>query len=738
MPGPRYLLFVCLFCCSVATFGQSDTEKPTYAIRKAIDKIKVDGIVDEKDWAVAPVTENFKASFPMDTGLALSPTEVRLTYDRNYLYVSAVCYDPQPGDYVVQSLRRDFEFGNSDAFSVFLDPFQDGFNGFVFTVNPYGAQTEGLIQNGGGFGTNLSWDNRWFSKVTRQPDQWVVEMAIPFKTLRYKGDITSWGINFARNDLKNNQVSSWSWVPRNFNVSTLAFTGSLAWDTPPEPSGANISIIPSVISRVSRDFQDPDGNTNTSLDGSLDAKVAVTSSLNLDLTVNPDFSQVDVDVQQTNLTRFSLFFPERRNFFLENSDLFGRFGFSQIRPFFSRRIGLNQGQTVPILAGARLSGKVNKNWRIGLMNLQTEGDTAGLPSQNYTVAAFQRQVWGRSNIGGIFVNRQSFRQGTEVNADDYNRIVGLDFKLASNDNRWRGIAFFHQAITPEDTNRNNANATWLRYEDPRLTLDWNHEYVGANYIAEVGFVPRNTRFDAVNSERVRFTYWRIEPRISYRFYPESSAINWHGPTLYFNHYLDKDLATTDMLIKPWYEVVFLNTSSFRASFDERYTRLIYDTDITFTDNPLLTSGNYHYRNFTFRYQTDQRKAFNANLNFDYGSYYIGHKLTYQGELSYRVQPWGNFSLTYEQNEITLPGEDFNDANISLIGARSSLSFTTNLFFTTFVQYNSQVDNLNINSRFQWRFKPMSDLFIVYTDNYDPLLNVKNRALVVKFVYWITL
>lgn len=734
-PSILGFLFAALF--GMSAFAQTPS-KPSYIIQKAKGKLVIDGQLDEADWQSAAQANTFLSNFPMDTGLAESSTVVKLTYDENFLYIGAVCLDPMPGDFVVQSLKRDFFFTDSDAFAVFFDPFQDGINGFAFSVNPYGAQQEGLLQNGGGFGTNTSWDNRWFSKVTRQPDKWIVEMAIPFKSLRFKEGIPSWGINFARNDLKRNQISTWSHVPRNFDASSLAFTGTLQWDNAPVPSGANVSIIPSLVSGVSRDFEDSQGKTISSLDGSLDAKVAVTSSLNLDLTVNPDFSQVDVDVQQTNLTRFSLFFPERRNFFLENSDLFSRFGFSQIRPFFSRRIGLNNGKTVPIMAGARLSGKLNKNWRIGLMNLQTEGDTTGLPSQNYSVATFQRQVWGRSSIGGIFVNRQAFAQGTEIKHSDYNRVAGLDFKLASNDNRWRGIAFFHQAITPEDTNRNNANATWLRYSSPRLNLDWNHEYVGANYLAEVGFVPRNTRYDQVNEERIRYTYWRLEPKVAYRFFPESGPINWHGPTLYFNHYLDDDLATTDMLIKPWYEVVFLNTSELRFSFDERYTRLIFDTDITFTDNPLIPQGNYHYRNTTISYGTDQRKAFTGGVEIDYGSYYLGHKLSYEGEVNYRAQPWGNFSLSYNQNEITLPGEQYKNAYLTLLGARASLSFTKSLFFTTFVQYNTQVDNLNINSRFQWRFKPLSDLFIVYTDNYDPYLNIKNRALVVKFVYWITL
>jgi len=228
------------------------------------------------------------------------------------------------------------------------------------------------------------------------------------------------------------------------------------------------------------------GNVNTGLD----AKIAVTSSLNLDVTINPDYSQVEVDQQIINLTRFSLFFPEKRQFFIENSDLFAQFGFRQVRPFFSRNIGLFKGQTVPIIAGTRLSGNINKAWRIGLMNMQTAQDTTlGLNPQNYTVAAFQRMLFGRSNIAGIFVNRQGLID-KELNFTDYNRILGLDFNLRSNNNKWMGKAFYHHSFTPQFKSDNYTHAVWMMYNSQNLFGMWNHEFVGENYIPDIGFVPR--------------------------------------------------------------------------------------------------------------------------------------------------------------------------------------------------------------------------------------------------------
>jgi hypothetical protein len=204
-------------------------------------------------------------------------------------------------------------------------------------VTPFGVQREELVENGSNFGVNISWDNKWFSAVKQYADKWVAKMAIPFKTLRFKAGISIWGVNFSRNDLSINENSCWAPVPRNFSVSTLAFTGSLNWDAPPEPSGFNAAFIPFATKRWAQNYLD-DAKPQYTVAGGADAKIAVTSSLNLDLTVNPDFSQVEVDVQITNLDRFSLFFPERRNFFIENNDLFATFGFSRIRPFFSEKL----------------------------------------------------------------------------------------------------------------------------------------------------------------------------------------------------------------------------------------------------------------------------------------------------------------------------------------------------------------------------------------------------------------
>lgn len=659
-----------------------------------------------------------------------------MCYNDECIFVAAICYDSLPGKYVIQSLKRDFSYPVSDAFVVTLDPFADKQNGFSFGVNPYGVQREGLVQSGGGMGVTTNWDNKWSSEVKRYGDKWIVEMAIPFKSIRYKSDLNEWRINFSRNDLKRNENSSWIKVPRQFNISTLAFSAPLKWDAPPKKTGKNISIIPYAIGRASKDFV---ARSDIKYEGNagLDAKITF-GSLNLDLTVNPDFSQVEVDRQITNLTRFSLFFPEQRQFFIENSDLFDRFGFRQIRPFFSRRIGLNNGNIIPILGGARLSGKPGKNWRIGVMDMQTARtkiNNVDVFAQNYFVAAVQRNVFKRSNIGLIYVNRQQF-DTTGYSANSYNRVVGIDYNLASDNNKWFGKFFFHHSLSNANNNDAFAHASFLNYSTQKWTVEWNHEYVNKNYNAETGFTPRIFQTDNRTGIGYKLSYWRFEPRINYFIYPKSTVVNKMGPVIYLDHYRNEKFVNTDLLLQGAWDVFFTNTSAMHLEYQNIYTKLLFPTDVTFSGNTaLLDTGKYYYENMNLKFKTNQRKILNGAFNVSYGSYFSGEKLSYSAELFLRIQPYAILSVNYTHDEIKMPYLK-SPVSLDLLSPRVELSFSRSLFFTTFVQYNSQIKNVNINCRLQWRFNPMSDLFIVYSDNYvSSDFAEKNRAVVLKFVYW---
>lgn len=731
----RFFLFIFFIISLQICFSQSDK---TLRIFKTVEKITIDGKLDEAIWKNCEPAEKFWQNFPYDTSYAQSKTVAFVTYNETALFVAAICYDSLPGNYVIQSLKRDFSYPISDAFVVTLDPFSDQQNGFSFGVNPYGVQREGLISQGGGQGVTTNWDNKWYAEVTRTANAWIIEMEIPFKTLRYESDLTSWRINFARNDLKRNENSTWCKVPRQFNIATLSFTGVMQWDHSPKKAGANVSVIPYAIGKVSKEYVPT--NTNTKVTGNIgaDAKIALSSALNLDLTVNPDFSQVEVDRQVTNLTRFNLAFPEQRQFFLENSDLFASFGFRQMRPFFSRRIGLGNGSEIPIIAGARLSGKPNQHWRIGIMNIQTaktKVNNADVFAQNYFVAAVQRNVFKRSNVAFIAVNRQQF-DTTNYSAINFNRVLGLDYNLASANNKWQGKLFFHHSLSNKDNNNAFAHASWISYNTQKVSINWNHEYMDKNFNAETGFTPRIFQTNQLTGITTRSTYWRLEPSINYYLYPKKSLINKTGPRTYLDYYANTHYETTDVLWQSGWDIFLKNTAAFSFDYRTFYTRLIQPTDVTFTGITPLAIGQYQYQDVGFTFKTDQRKIINGNANVYYGSYFLGTKLSYYAELVFRKQPYGSIGLAYTHNEITLPNQT-SKTQLDLISPKVELSFTRSIFFTAFFQYNSQIHNVNINARFQWRFKPMSDLFIVYTDNYiSDNFMPKNKALVVKFVYWL--
>ena len=717
---PKILIFL-IFLYGFQARAQKKNDSYKLHIYKAGSAIRIDGVMDEIAWEQAQIASNFFMVLPMDTSLAKVRTDVRMSYDDDHLYLIATCFHAVAGPYYVESLRRDFIFGKNDNFLLFMDPFDDQTNGFSFGANAAGAQWDGSMYEGGK--VDLSWDNKWESAVKNDDDKWVFEMAIPFKSIRYKKGIREWGINFSRLDLKTTEKSSWAPVPRQFPTASLAYSGILVWDQPPPPAGANISLIPYVLGGIVKNYETK-SPAEYRKEAGLDVKVAITSSLNLDLTVNPDFSQVEVDRQVTNLDRFELFFPERRQFFLENGDLFANFGYATIRPFFSRRIGLD----APIRFGVRLSGKPNKNWRLGLMNMQTGKVRAlGLPAQNFTVASLQRKVFSRSNVGLIFINKQSLdykRDSAKPSYSDYNRNIGAEYNLASSNNLWTGKAMFLKSFSPKQSGKDIVHAAHLQYSSRRLFLWWQHEYVGKNYNAEVGYTPRRN-------------YIKLNPQIGYTFFPKGGKVLSHGPKYFYGAYFDESFNRTDDEHFLGYIVAFRNQGSFLGWVAHDYVKLLLPFDPTNTQKDTLARGSEHrWYAYGADYISKPQSVFTFGFSTRYGGYYAdGTRLNLTADLGYRFQPYISLAVNTSYNHLALPNP-WNNTTFWLIGPRIDITMTNKLFFTTFFQYNGQLKNMNLNTRFQWRYKPASDLFIVYTDNYLPApLSVRNRAVVLKLTYW---
>ena len=715
------VFFCCLICLSLS--AQKKNERYKLEIRKTLLPIKVDGAIDDEAWQQTDVAKDFFAVLPMDTSFAKVKTEVRMTYDDQHLYLLAVCHHLLPGPYMVESLRRDFAFGKNDNFLLFMDPFDDQTNGFTFGANAAGAQWDGIMYEGGK--ADLSWDNKWVSSVKNYEDMWVFEAAIPFKSIRFKKGITNWGINFSRLDLKTTEKSAWAAVPRQFPTASLAYTGTLVWDQPPPIVGGNVSIIPYGLVRASRNHEK---NEPTVYDKDIgaDVKIAITSSLNLDLTINPNFSQVEVDRQVTNLDRFELFFPERRQFFLENGDLFANFGYTTIRPFFSRRIGLN----APIQFGARFSGRINKNWRIGAMDMQTAGvDSVGLPSQNFSVATIQRRVFARSNIAAIFINKESLNytpsaDSTKPVYSAYNRNIGMEYNLASSNNLWTGKAVMLKSFSPDKKGHDFTHAANLNYFSRKWNLIWQHEYVGKDYTAEAGYVPRTG-------------YIRVFPQATRLFFPTGTKVLSHGPVVTSSYFFNESFNKTDNESIALYKITLRTQAVLAGWVGNSYIKLLRPFDPTNSGMDTLATGSEHrWIAYGADFISKPQSLFTYSISARNGGYYAdGKRFNLTSEFGYRFQPYVSIALSSSYNDIRLP-DPWGKTTFWLVGPRLDVTMTNKLFFTAFAQYNEQRKNVNLNTRIQWRYKPASDLFIVYTDNYLPEnFAVKNRALVVKLTYW---
>ena len=703
--------------------GQKINEDYVLKIGKTSEKIILDGELNESIWEIADVAENFSMILPQDDRKATQFSEVRMAYDDKNIYLAVIFFNNTiKGDYVVESYKRDFSFGKNDNFLVAIDPFNNMTTGFAFGLNAYGAQWDGTMYDGRS--VDLNWDTKWYSEVAFDEKKWTAEIVIPFKSIRYNYNLEQWGISFSRLDLKASEKSGWTPVPRQFPSITMAYSGVLEWDNPPPSQGSNISFIP----YLSGEMDSPQkGTTNQELNAGADVKFNLTSSLNLDITLNPDFSQAEVDQQVTNLDRFELFFPERRQFFLENADLFANFGYENIRPFFSRRIGLNN----PIVGGIRLSGNIDEKWRVGLLDIQTQAEKEkGLPAENFGVFSLQRKILDRSSIGMIFVNKQSLGklEDTKTTAGEYNRNLGLEYNYFSADNLWNGKLMYLKSFSPNLSDDDAIFAGNLTYNDNNFLGSVQAEYVGENYNAEVGYVPRTH-------------YYKFDTTLRYLFFPsQDSKVLSHGPMVGSIQYFNFDGLGIDRGTQLGYELNFKNRSEMVFTFENQFIVLQNPFDPIRTGIRSLNALTEHrWNSVNLEYNSKPQSLFTYALKSSYGGYFQdGKRWLFFSEMGYRFQPYIELNTLVSYNHIELE-EPWGSNGFWLLGVKSNFTFTRNIFFSNLYQYNEQQKLWNFNSRFQWRYKPASDIFLVFNSSDTRMLTTnRNWNLTLKINYWINL
>ena len=712
-----YVTIVFSFCL-ISFYAQTST------IKYVDTKIDIDGKFNEQIWSQLDEHTNFYNYLPTDTGLAENQTSVKLFHNGEYLYVSAIYFDSTEKTRV-STLKRDTSIFLSDSFVMILDTQNQEQNGYFFAVNSLGNQTDGLVGKANdGYNLSFSWNAIWESKAVLNGTKKQYEIAIPLKALNFNSTNSTFGIQFYVRDIKNNSWTIFKNVKRNYANLDLRFTEKFKVENLPQKSNSRFTVTPSITTNYQKDIKN---NTNqTGFKPSLDAQYNLTSSLKLDATINPDFSQIDVDQQVTNLTRFAINFPERRNFFLENADLFSNLGVSGVNPFYSRRIGSNSD----IQFGLKLSGNISQKTRIGVLNVQTEQED-GIASQNFGTLVAEHQISKNFTTTAFLINRQETNNFNFKN--DYNRVAGVNINYKSDNNKWIGLANFGKSFNDGVSNKNSFSNLGVWYN--KRGLEWNASIknVGKNYITDVGFTPRLYNYDAINNITIREGYTQTTAGVEYqKFYEKSKKINSVRYLNYSNNIYFDESGTINQTSH------FLNSAVFFKDLSAVYYVLNYDeVDLKYGFDPLrngnaLTPGKYNFGILKVGYNSANNQRFRYRVNMQKGTYYGGERTTAGAYLNYQLLPFANLELTYDINKIDL--NSLGKETFHLTRFTGEVFFNNRLNWTTYIQYNTQRDNFNVNTRLQWEYKPLSYIYLVITDNFNQNIRRQNWGAAFKMNY----
>lgn len=714
----KCFLSLLILCFSLVMYAQ----KPTV---KFIDaQIKIDGKFSEAVWKQLPEYTSFYNYAPSDIGLAKNQSSVKMFHDGMYLYVNLTYNDTTPKTQV-SSLKRDVPIGLSDGFAMVIDTQNQEQNAYYFSVNSYGTQIDGIVERiNDGYDFSTSWSTVWKAKTFMNENKKQYEIAIPLKSLSFNKNSTVFGIQFYVRDIKTNSWTIFKNVKRNYRLFDLRFTEKFSIENLPNISVSRFTVTPSITLNYQNNVKE--NTSKTAFKPSLDVQYNLTSSLKLDATINPDFSQIDVDQQVTNLTRFSINFPERRNFFLENADLFSNLGVFGVNPFYSRRIGSNSD----IQFGLKLSGNLSPKTRIGILNVQTEKDNEQ-SSQNFGALVVEHQLTKNFTTTGFVINRQ---ETTGFNLkNDYNRVAGVNVNYKSDNNKWTGLLNYGKSFNDGVSNDNSFYNASIYFNKRGFNFNSSVRKLGKNYITDVGFTPRLYNYDAINDVTVREGYLQTSSGIEYeKFYENSDKINSVRFINYgLNNYFDINGKLTQIQH-------FINSSIFFKNLSSVYYVVNYDNiDLKYGFDPLgkgnpLSPGKYNFGVLKIGYNSANNQKLRYQVNVQKGTYYKGKRTTAGAYLNYQMLPYANLELTYDVNKIDL--NQLGKSTFHLTRFTGQVFFNNRLNWTTYLQYNTQRNNFNVNTRLQWEYKPLSYVYLVLSDNFNQHIKQQNWGVAFKMNY----
>lgn len=699
-----------LLLALIAAPGQARQQdagaRPDLAAAELTEAPVLDGVIEgDPAWDQVAFASGFTQTTPFDGRAASFDTMVRVGVHGNHLYVGVVLLDPDPVSLIVSDRRRDASLGDSDSFRFILDTFQDQQNGFVFGTNVAGAEYDaqligssggggfgGRMSGGSGGGLNVNWDAAWDVVTQITPKGWSAEFAIPFNTLRFPRQASqTWGINFERTIRRNNETAFWAPLERQFSLTRVTHAGTLSGLEVPDPR--NLKLLPYALSAAQHDYTVANPETDVSADFGADLKYSITPSLTLDATFNTDFAQVEVDEQQINLDRFSLFFPEKRPFFLENAGLFAVGESGETEVFFSRRIGIaDDGSTVPILAGARVTGSVGE-WKVGLLEMQTESVGNVLAASNFGVARVLREMKNRSAVGILFTNQMD--TGDLAGDDDWNRVLAVD-------GRW-GIGeygtisgFVARSETPGLDGNAMAGHLNASYSNERGILSVGYTEVAEDFNPGVGFLRRTD-------------YRKLSTTVFSRFRPEDFAgLQELRPHVTYRGYWKRD---------GFQQTGYLHVDNhweFRSGYEihtgRNWTLEGVQTAFEISDGVIVPEDSYSHAEWQIVGMMPERSPVRFQLRLTQGGFFGGDRTALVPEVRARYGDKVTGELALGHNRVDLPGGDFIT---NLFRARVSYSFTPRIYLQALGQYNDQSEQWSMNVRFGWLQAANTGLFVVY-------------------------
>ncbi len=713
-----------IFCAQIII---QKSPKLVKAVRIS-NSIEIDGKLKEKAWEKAEILLDFMQREPEEGKPVSERTEVRIIYDDKNLYFGVRCWDSQPNLIIANEMRRDVDLINNDCIEIYLDTYHDHRTAFVFCTNALGAQRDGIIIGEVGLDEqNWNWNGTWQNACEIDSEGWTAEIAIPFKTLRFGDDDEKvWGLNIARYIPRKREEAFWSPILRDYGsngiykVSAYGDLSGLEQLKHPSP----IEFKPYFLAGADRDFQ-VQSTYKSTVEAGLDIKYHPNPNLTTDLSLNTDFAQVEADQEQANLTRFELYFPEKRDFFLEGAGIFRFSERSWSVPaavlFFSRRIGLSEdNQPVPLLGGIKLSGKSNK-LNIGLLNVLANRTTYmqnnisnTIPKTNFTALRLQYDILTGSTLGLIGLNKQS------LDNNAYNRTFGVDANIFLSNNTQASV-FIAKTITPNLYGKDLAAYADFFYADDFWTLLLAQNTIQNNFNAEMGYVPRPA------SRR---------SQINFGVSPRPGILNIRQLTVFNDFYYitnqQSELITRFNTIGLW--IVFNNGATFLSRYDFNYEHL---TDLfQIHKDVIIPEGIYSYNNFYGEYVSDRGRDFSGKINLNAGQFYDGKITGYGFETNLKIGPRFTVNVTYNRNDVMLTTGSFTT---TLVGMRFLYTFSTKLFAKAYIQWNSERNIIISNLLIGLIHSPGSDLFLVYNEELTMLNNTtatKVRAIKLKFTYLI--